>query len=270
MGQKNISTKLNLEDEFKKIHDNLTRNLEVLCVDLHSIRIAILNLPDQKHVKVPNPYISYFLNEDIETFVAHTKHNSKNLMGRSCNNFAISCISAFEDSLKYGYSLMTAILKQTTMSVKSSSFKLPYESELEKIMPLGSLIDAIKGKVKDPDNKIVPIGCSVYGYCDNYILLRNCLLHKRGKISKFEKNMEIRLPVILEEQLKAFVTDSLPDQIFPQTVIRKWGFGETIQLSLEEVEGISYGLMKTSFELIKHMYKFADNHLAGLENAGRL
>jgi hypothetical protein len=79
--------------------------------------------------------------------------------------------------------------------------------------------------------------------------------------------MEIRIPVIDQNQIREAMNPEFQGPIIPQTAIIKWELGQKIAFPINEVEGIAYGLIKTLHEIIKHMYKAADVHLQRLQES---
>lgn len=258
----------NLEDEFVKIQKNLEHYLEVLCIDLHSITLSLKNFPKLKEITVPNPYLSYFLQRkhDTNSFIYHTKNNSDQILFRINNDYALSIINIFELHIKQAYGLMLALRKQISMKLTTAYLKETFSKEMSKYKTLGVLANEIYEKINKIDKKIMENEKQYYEYFENYILLRNCLAHKNGIISEDEVGLEIRLPVITQDQIQKAILGE-EKVLNPQTLIRKWKLGEQIKLNLNEVEGIAYGLIKVSFRIIKHMYKAADKHFEGIEKA---
>lgn len=164
--------------------------------------------------------------------------------------------------------LLKTIQSQTSVNISTSSFKTKFDSELHKFRTFGQLKSQIKDSVNKSGTDIIPEDCSYYSYLDNYVTLRNCITHRAGRISEKEKekDLEIRLPYISEEQFDTAKNDNSINELIPSTILRKWNLNDNVQLTLEEVEGIAYGLLKTLFEIFKHMYKAADKHVESLEN----
>ena len=258
-----------LDKEFMSIQNQLTSNLEVLCADLHAIRLLLINVPRLKEISVPNPYITYFLREDINSFINHAKGNIDQILVRINNNYALNVINVFELKIKEAYGLLLALRKQKSLLMSGESLREYYLGEISKYKTLGVLVNEIIEKINSIDMKIIKGEDQYYDYFKNYILLRNCLSHKNGLVTNAEADLEIRLPVITQEQIDDALKNDNIDKINPKTLIKQWQLHEHIQLELNEVEGIAYGLMKVSNIVIKHMYKAADKHFEGLEKAGK-
>jgi hypothetical protein len=256
-----------LEDEFVSIQKLFEKDLEIRCADLHSIRLSLINLPRQKDILIPNPYISYFLNSDINSFVHHTKQNIDQILIRINNNFTLNMISIFELYIKQGYGLLLALRKQKSMKFSAQLLNDHYKSEIEKFKTLGVLVNEIQDKINSIDINIIPAEKHYYEYCNNYILLRNCLAHNNGLITNNEIDMEIRLPIITEDQIQDVLKQNNDNKINPKTFIKKWKLNDLIKLELNEVEGIAYGLKKVSFVILKHLFKATDKHFEGIEKA---
>lgn len=255
-------------DEFLRIFKSFESQLDIRCLDLHSIQMALTNFPDMKQVKVPATYISYFLkktsNEFQNEFASYTKENIELMLARINNYFAQNILHAAEEHLIEGLILLRTIQAQTTTSFPLKTFKEQLDSEKIKNRTFGTLENEIKALVAKSGNDIIPTDCPYYSYLKNYVTLRNCLAHRAGKISEKEKDLEIRIPYISEEQIESAKKAVTTEQVIPQTIIRKWELNDTVKLTLHEVEGIAYGLLKTLFQIFKHMYKAADKHVENL------
>lgn len=129
------------------------------------------------------------------------------------------------------------------------------------------LVNEIRTKIYNIDQTIVQGESQYYDYFKNYIKLRNCLAHNNGIVSEKELDMEIRLPIITQDQIQEALSQE-KSKINPQTIIRRWNLNDQIKLEIGEVEGIAYGLIKVSFIVIKHIYKAADRHFEEIEKAG--
>ncbi len=258
-----------LDKEFISIQNQLTSNLEILCADLHAIRLSLINMPKLKEISIPNPYITYFLKEDINSFINHAKGNIDQILVRINNNYALNIINIFELKIKEAYGLLLALRKQKSLSLSGKSLQEFYLGEINKYKTLGVLVNEIIEKINSIDKNIIKDEDQYYNYFKNYILLRNCLSHKNGLVTNNEIDLEIRLPIITQAQIDDAIKKGNINKINPKTLIKRWQLNEHIQLKLNEVEGIAYGLMKVSNVIIKHMYKATDKHFAGLEKAGK-
>jgi hypothetical protein len=245
------SPEFNLETEFFRIQKNIEQNLEILCTDLHSAGLALRNMQTLAEVTVPNPYISYFLKENINSFFEHTKKNKNQIVHRICNGYTLSIISIFELHIKKAYGLMLALRKQKSMSLVGDLLKTHFQCEMEKFRTLGVLVNEVQEKIEKIDPTIIKDENQYYDYFRNYIKLRNCIAHNNGIVSKNEIDMEIRLPVITQDQIHEALSQE-KSKIDPQTVLKMWNLNDQIQLEINEVEGIAYGLIKVSFVVIKH------------------
>lgn len=261
MNQKNLV----FHDEFVRINKSLEQQLEIRCMDLHSLNLALNNITDAKQVKVPSIYISYFLKktsqEFYNEFVDHTKQNIELMLGRVNNYFTQNILYLAEEHLIEGLSFLTVIQSLSDPTLSAESFNEQLEKERRRRRMFGELEKEIKEKVRESGNNIVDLNSPCYSYLKNYVTLRNCLTHRGGKITKKESDLEIRLPYISQEQIDAAIKSESIKSINPQTALRKWNMGDTINLNLQEVEGIAYGLLKTSTEIMRHMYLAADKHV---------
>jgi hypothetical protein len=255
-------------DEFLRINKAFEAQLDVRCMDLHSIQLALINLPGMEQVKVPSIYISYFLKktsaEFQNEFASYTKANIESMLHRVNNYFAQNIFHSAEEHLIEGLILLRTIQSLTTITVPSKTFREHLELEKSKNRMFGTLETEIKALIAKSGGDIIPQDCPYYSYLKNYVTLRNCFTHRNGKITEKEKDLEIRLPYISEEQIETAKKSISSDPITPQTIIRKWELNDTVRLTLQEVEGIALGLQKTLFQIFKHMYKAADKHVENL------
>ena len=255
-------------DEFLRINKSLEEQLEIRCLDLHSIQLALTNITDAKHIKVPSTYISYFLkrtSQDIyNEFVSHTKGNIELMLARINNYFAQNILSRAEEHLIEGLILLRVIQSQTSPTISAKDFNEQLDQERSKTRTFGTLENEIKARIKKSGDDIIESDSSYYSYLHHYVTLRNCLTHRGGRITAKENDLEIRLPYISEEQINNATKTDSTNPIIPQTIVRKWNLGDTINLNLQEVEGIAYGLLKTTTKILRHMYKATDRHVEHL------
>lgn len=264
MNQKNLI----FHDEFVRINKSLEQQLEIRCIDLHSLNLALNNITDAKQVKVPSIYISYFLKktsqEFYNEFVTHTKQNIELMLCRLNNYFTQNILYLVEEHLIEGLILLRVIQSLSEPTISTENFNEKLENERSKTRTFGTLEEEIKGRVKKSGNDTIDTNSSYYSYLKHYVTLRNCLTHRGGKITMKESDLEIRLPYISQEQIEAAIKSESIKTINPHTVLRRWNLGDTINLNLQEVEGIAYGLLKTSTKIMRHMYLAADKHVEGI------
>jgi hypothetical protein len=256
-------------DEFLTINKSFEEQLDIRCMDLHSIQLALTNITDRQEFKVPSTYVSYFLKKTPtdfpNEFVSYTKGNIELMLARINNYFAQNILNSAEKHLIDGLTLLRTIQLQTAKTISSESFKVELDKERSKNRTFGTLGGEIKARVAKLGGNIIEENCPYYSFLENYVILRNCFTHRGGRITEKENELEIRLPFISEEQLEKAKKARSSGPISPQTVIRKWELDDTIELNLHEVEGIAYGALKTLSEVMRHMYKAADRHVAKLE-----
>lgn len=261
---------LNLEYEFKRIFKRFENQLDSRVLDLHSIQLALINLPKMEKVVMPSIFISYFLRptsaEPQNVFATYTKENCVAILSRTNNYFTENILHLAEEYLIEGLVLLKTIQSQSSLSFPSSSFKEKFNSEINKLRTFGSLEKEIKKLIMKSGADIIPENCPYYTYLKNYVILRNCFTHRDGKITEKEIELEIRLLYISEEQIESAKNNDSINKLNPSTILRKWNLNDKIELTLNEVEGIAYGLIKTLFEIFRHMYKAADKHVEILEN----
>jgi len=266
---KDDSYKMVISDEFENIFKRFEGQLDKRCLDLHSIQLALRNLPDMKEVKMPNPFITYFLKKSEykpqDIFVTNTYHNVESIIYRTNNLFAQNIFYLAEEHLIEGIILLKLILSQTSISFASVPFKEQFNKELNKVRKFGNLEEEIKKLVNKSGTDIIPVDCPYYSYLENYVILRNCLTHREGKITEKEKKLEIRLPYISKEQIDSVKKEDSKESLNPQMIFRKWDLGDKVELSIQEVEGIALGLVQTLFQIFKHMYTAADRYVEKLE-----
>lgn len=268
MNKENASN-FNFHDEFLIINKSFEDKLDIRCKDLHSIQLALTNIIDREEIKVPSTYISYFLKKTStdfhNEFISYTKGNIELMLARINNYFAQNILHSAEEHLIDGLILLRTIQSQTEKTLSLKSFKVQLDNERSKNRTFGTLEAEIKARVAKSGEGIIEENCLYYSFLKNYVTLRNCFTHRGGRITEKENELEIRLPYISEEQLENAKKARSSEPIIPQTVIRKWELDDAIELNLHEVEGIAYGVLKTLSEIMKHMYKAADRHVANLE-----
>lgn len=252
-------------DEFLRINKSLEQQLQIRCMDLHSLNLALNNITDAKQVKIPSIYISYFLKktsqEFYNEFITHTKQNIELMLCRINNYFTQNILYLVEEHLIEALILLRVIQSLSESTVSAENFHEQLENERNKTRTFGTLEEEIKSRVKKSGNSTIDINSPYYSYLKHYVTLRNCLTHRGGKITTKESDLEIRLPYISQEQIDAATKSESIKTLNPQAVLRKWNLGDTINLNLQEVEGIAYGLLKTSTEIMRHMYLAADKHV---------
>ena len=255
-------------DEFEKINKSFEHQLEIRCLDLHSIQLALTNLPGIAEVNIPSVYISYFLKKtpvEIQNQLAsYTNDNVQSMLSRTNNYFAQNILHLAEEHLNHGFILLKSIRALSSAKVSSSIFNGHLEREKDKKRLFGQLSKSIQEVIGNIDKNIIPDNAPYYSYLTNYISLRNCFTHRSGIITELEKDLEIRLPYISEEQIAEAKESNSTEPINPQTIIRKWDVGDKIELTLNEVEGLSLGLLNTVRGIIRDMYKAADKHVETL------
>ena len=265
---KNNTNNFIFHDEFLIINKSFEEQLNIRCMDLHSIQLALTNIVDRKEVKVPSTYISYFLKNTStdfhNEFIFYTKGNIELMLARTNNYFAQNILHTTEEYLIDGLILLRTIQSQTEKTLSLESFKIQLDNERSKNRTFGTLEAEIKARVAKSGGDIIEENCLYYSFLKNYVTLRNCFTHRADRITGKENELEIRLPYISEEQLENAKNSRSSEPIIPQTVIRKWELDDIIKLNLQEVEGIAYGVLKTLSEIMKHMYKAADRHVANL------
>ncbi|MBI3219873.1 MAG: hypothetical protein HYZ44_10200 [Bacteroidetes bacterium] len=246
-----------IEKEFQKIYQRFEADLTERCLDLHAIGLATMNFPDMKVIKFPNPFITYYLKDKVgssaDYFSAYTKHNNEAIIKRVNNFYVMNILSSAELHLKEALSLLRSLLEQTKLNFPTDSFKAKFAEEIEARSTFGKIYNEIIETVNKVSGDIIPDGSPQYRYLKNYILLRNCLAHKGGKISGKEIGMEIRIPFIDETQIQEAIKPDFQGSLTPQTAIIKWELNQQIGFHINEVEGIAYGLTKTLHEIITHV-----------------
>jgi hypothetical protein len=166
-------------DEFMRIYKSFEDQLDIRCLDLHSIQMALSNFPDMQQVKVPTTYISYFLkrtsNDFQNEFASYTKENIESMLTRVNNFFAQNILYAAEAHLIEGLILLRVIQLQTISTFPLEDFKGQLESERSKNRTFGTLEGEIRALVAKSGLDIIPIDSPFYSYLKNYVRLRNCL-----------------------------------------------------------------------------------------------
>jgi hypothetical protein len=232
------------------------------------MNLALTNLPEMKQVNVPSIYISYFLKKsptELQNQLAsYTKDNVQSILSRTNNYFAQNILHLAEEHLNHGIILLKSIRALSSTNVSSSIFNGHLEREKNKKRLFGQLAKNIQEVIAKIDGSIIPKDASYYSYLTNYITLRNCFTHRSGTITETENDLEIRLPYISEEQISAVKESKSPTSINPQTIVRKWDLDDKIELTLHEVEGLSFGLLKTVSQILRDMYKAAEKHVEQL------
>lgn len=263
--------KLDFEKEFFKIYKRFEAELTERCIDLHAIGLATMNFPDMKVIKFPNPFITYYLQDKVgaspDYFVAYTKQQHATIIKRVNNFYVMNILSSAEWHLKEGLVMLNTLLAQTSLNFPGDSFSKKLEEERKSQRTFGKIYKDIVETVNRVSKDIIPEQSPYYRFLRSYIILRNCLAHKGGIISGKEIDMEIRIPLIDEDQIKEAMKPEFQGPILPQTAIIKWELNQKIGFPINEVEGIAYGLIKTLHEIIKHMYKAADVHVQRLQQS---